>query len=122
MLVFSFLKIRGVRESLPEFKRCFIDAFLSTEGGISNLIRLGFIWRFSMHSFLLKTPHYTIMTDSVVLKAIQNQLEAMDTKLNALLVKEEPPTKEELRAMKRGHKEIAEGKLVSWETVKARNK
>lgn len=61
------------------------------------------------------------MTDTAVLKAIQTQLVAMDTKLNVLLVKEEAPTKSELRAMKRGHKEIAEGKVVSWESVKARN-
>ncbi len=61
------------------------------------------------------------MSDTAVLKAIQTRLETMDTKLNALLVKEEAPTKEELRAMKRGHKEIAEGKVIPWETVKARN-
>ena len=61
------------------------------------------------------------MSDTAALKAIQTRLEAMDTKLNALLVKEEAPTKGELRAMKRGHKEIAEGKVVSWASIKTRN-
>jgi hypothetical protein len=61
------------------------------------------------------------MSDTVALKAIQTRLEVMDTKLNALLVREEAPTKSELRAMKRGHKEIAEGKVVPWASVNARN-
>ena len=58
------------------------------------------------------------MSEQAALKQIQMKLDEMDLKLNAILVKEEPPTKQELKAMKRGHIEIKEGKLVSWESVK----
>ena len=61
------------------------------------------------------------MEDST-LKQISKKLDEINTKVSALLVKEEKPTLEEKRAIKAGEKEFKEGKFKSWRTVKAQMK
>lgn len=55
-------------------------------------------------------------------KELNQSIKEMTMRLDAFLVKEEEPTKEELRAIRIGKREIAEGKLVSWEEVKKKLK
>ena len=62
------------------------------------------------------------MSETMAIKQIQSKLIEMDSKLNALLVKEEKPSAEELDDLRKGHKEIVEGKLVSWKKVKSEMK
>ena len=56
------------------------------------------------------------------LKQINRKLYEIDTKLSALLVKEEKPAIEERRAIKQGEKEFKEGKFKSWRAAKAQMK
>ncbi len=53
------------------------------------------------------------------LKQIYKKLNEIDTKVSALLVKEEKPTPEEKAAIGRGEKEFSEGKFKSWRQIKA---
>ena len=57
------------------------------------------------------------MTEAT-LKQIYSKLNELDKKVSALLVKEEKPTKEELKEIKSGKKQFAEGKSKSWQSVK----
>lgn len=57
-----------------------------------------------------------------VLKEIYSKLSDIDQKVSALLVKEEKPSKEELRAIRAGKKEFAQGKFRSWEKIKTQTK
>lgn len=49
------------------------------------------------------------------LKQIYSKLSEIDQKVSALLVKEEKPTKEELKAIRAGRKQFAEGKFKTWD-------
>ena len=53
-----------------------------------------------------------------VLKQIYSKLDEIDQKLSALLIKEEPATKEELKAIKESEKEFAQGKFKAWKEIK----
>ena len=53
------------------------------------------------------------------LEQISKKLDEIDLKISALLLKEEKPTKEELRAIKAGEKEFRAGKYRSWKEIKA---
>jgi len=55
-----------------------------------------------------------------VLKQIYSKLNEIDVKVSALLIKEEKPTKEELRAIKLGEKEFTEEKFKPWKEVKSK--
>lgn len=55
-------------------------------------------------------------------RELNENIKEMTMRLDAFLVKEEEPTKEELRALRIGKREIAEGKLVSWDEVKKKLK
>ena len=52
------------------------------------------------------------------LKQIYSKLNELDKKVSALLVKEEKPAKEELKSIKAGKKQFAQGKFKSWQAVK----
>lgn len=54
------------------------------------------------------------------LQQIYRKLSEIDTKVSALLVREERPSKSELRAVKRGEKEFSEGKFRAWSQVRAK--
>ena len=56
------------------------------------------------------------------LKQISKKLDEINTKVSALLVKEEKPNLEEKRAIRLGEKEFKERKFKSWATVKAQMK
>ena len=58
----------------------------------------------------------------VLLKQIYTKLNELDRKVSALLVKEEPATKDELLAIRRGEKEFAQGKFKSLSQLKAKYK
>lgn len=53
-----------------------------------------------------------------MLKQIYLKLNEIDQKVNSLLVKEEKPTKSELRAIKAGERQFAQGKFRSWDEIK----
>jgi hypothetical protein len=52
------------------------------------------------------------------LKQIYSKLSEIDQKVNSLLVKEEKPTKNELKAIRTGKKQFAQGKFRSWDEIK----
>lgn len=57
-----------------------------------------------------------------MLKQIQKKLDLLDLKVTALLVREEPATPDESRAIRRSEKEFAQGKYKSWDDIKAHKK
>ncbi len=57
-----------------------------------------------------------------VLKTIQGRLDLLETRFNALFVKEEPATKSELRAIRAGKREFAQGKRVSLDEILTKSK
>ncbi len=59
---------------------------------------------------------------STVLKTIQERLDLLEMRFNALFVKEEPATKSELAAIRRGRKEFAHGEYVSLDEIRARKR
>ena len=52
------------------------------------------------------------------LKQIYSKLDELDKKVSALLVKEDVPSKEELKAIKAGRKQFLQGKFQSWDKIK----
>ncbi len=62
------------------------------------------------------------MSDMAMLKQIQKKLDLLDLKVTALLVREEPATPDESRAIRRSEKEFAQGKYKSWDDIKAHKK
>jgi len=54
---------------------------------------------------------------SASLRQIYDKLEEIDMKVSALMVKEEKPSKNELRAIKMGEKEFSAGKFKSLKEV-----
>jgi len=52
------------------------------------------------------------------LKQIYSKLNEIDQKVNSLLVKEEKPTKSELKAIRAGKKQFAQGTFRSWDEIK----
>lgn len=72
---------------------------------------------------LLKTDNSNDrMTSRVTNKELKLQLDEINQKLNALLVREEPATKAEQKALREGKKEFAQGKFVTWESLRTRIK
>lgn len=61
-----------------------------------------------------------VAVQETVLKEIYSKLSDIDQKVSALLVKEEKPSKEELRAIQAGKKELAQGKFRSWKKIRIR--
>lgn len=57
------------------------------------------------------------MTETT-LEQIYKKLNDIDLKVTALMVKEEKPTKEELRAIRAGQKQFAEGKFSEWKDIR----
>ncbi|MCR4369100.1 MAG: hypothetical protein NUV67_04305 [archaeon] len=57
------------------------------------------------------------MTETT-LKQIYSKLNEIDQKVNSLLVKEEKPTKGEMKAIKAGEKQFSQGKFRSWDEIK----
>ena len=55
---------------------------------------------------------------TTVLKQIYSKLNEIDQKVNSLLVKEEKPTKSELKAIRAGKKQFAQRKFRAWEEIK----
>ena len=56
----------------------------------------------------------------VLLKQICAKLDELERKVSALLAEEEPVTKSELRAIRRGEREFAEGRLKPLAEIKAK--
>ena len=54
-----------------------------------------------------------------ILKQIYKKLWEIDSKVSALLVKEEKATPEEKTLIRRGEKQFREGKFKSWREIKA---
>lgn len=52
------------------------------------------------------------------LKQIYSKLNEIDQKVSALLIKEEKPAKDELRAIRAGEKQFAEGKFRAWSEIR----
>ena len=52
------------------------------------------------------------------LKQIYSKLNEIDQKVNSLLVKEVKPTKGELKSIKAGERQFAQGKSRSWDEIK----
>ncbi len=56
------------------------------------------------------------------LRQIYRKLSEIDSKVSALLLNEEKPTRAETLAIKRGEKEFSEGKFAAWGKVKSKYK
>ncbi len=52
------------------------------------------------------------------LKQIYSKLNEIDQKVSSLLVSEEKPTREELKAIRAGKMQFAKGKFKSWDDIK----
>ncbi len=54
------------------------------------------------------------------LKQIYRKLSEIDSKVSALLVREERPSRSELRAIRRGEREFSEGNFRAWSQIRAK--
>ncbi len=61
------------------------------------------------------------MSETQLIHQLQERVDMLEMRVNALLVKEVKPTKKDLREIQEARKDIANGRVVSWEEVKKRH-
>ena len=106
-------------ELLEQFIESFKDYFkLQTPKSLKN--QFEFAEMLKVKFKLGKSGNYTM--PEATLKQIYSKLNDIDQKVSALLLKEEKPTVEELRAIKIGKKEFSEGKFKAWKQIKSQSK
>ncbi|MEK6902239.1 MAG: hypothetical protein AABX02_01465 [archaeon] len=62
------------------------------------------------------------MSETQAIQQLQERVDHLEMKIDALMVKEGKATKAELKAMKKGHEEIAVGHFVTLDQIRARLK
>ena len=68
----------------------------------------------------ITNPNQSMTSTIQLLKKLESRIDQMDYKLTALLVREEPATKSELKAIREGKKEFDQGKFVTWKNLRTR--
>lgn len=58
------------------------------------------------------------MEDSDSIQMLQQRMDQLEMRMKELTIKEEKPTKEDLRDIRQARKDIASGKVTPWSKVK----
>jgi hypothetical protein len=74
-----------------------------------------------MKKTINRKKRITSMEDSDTIQVLQHRIDMLEMKIKELSIKEERPTKTDLRDIQQARKDIAAGKVAPWSKVKERH-